>query len=135
MGVLSDPFVVTVAGPPPAPGDPFVVVAAVAYLVQTDSVGELPLVYTGQKVRAAANNLRSTRRTPMREFEFTLAPILEAAYQAMVAATLNDAVVAFTGTAISNAVLQAMVEITAAPYVPHRLGFLRRPTIRVQQAG
>jgi hypothetical protein len=113
----------------------FLTIAGVTYQVQTQSAVQNESQYSGERVRSFANTLLSSRdvTTKKRQWQFALAPMTQAASDALVAAIDGDVVVTITGDAVGGVVVSSMVSITQNAFVPDGLGFLRAPTIMVDE--
>lgn len=95
----------------------FLTIGGVPYPVQTSGASQGSHEYSGERVRAFANNMRSTRGDKKRQWSFVIGPISIAQLTTLLAAVDNDAVVNFAGDAI-GATVACMADVTEGPYVP-----------------
>lgn len=113
---------------------PFLSIAGRDYLVQAQGAGIGERVYVGERVRAFANNLISSRDplASKRQWSFVLGPMPRASYDLLDDDTMGDAVVAVGGDAIGAAPVDCMVTVTGA-HTRDGLGHQMIATVSVEE--
>lgn len=113
----------------------FLTIAGTSYPVQTQSAQENESEYVGEKVRAFANNLRSTRlaTSKKRSWAFVLGPFSRATYNALRAATDGDVAVNISGDALDGAVVSSIVSVASGQYLRDALGFLMVAQVTIEE--
>jgi hypothetical protein len=105
----------------------FLTIATVPYPVQVGGASENEPVLRGEMTRSFSNKGRSTR-DPLsikRVWGFTLGPITDTAYNALVTATRGDIKVNCNGAALGSVNVPCFVEVTSGQYVRDGTGYMR----------
>lgn len=100
--------------------------------MDTRGATEAEVIRVGEATRAFAGNLRSTVRSVRRSWHFTLAPMTDAALTTLRATCEAGAFVTCAGDALGGS-YTCEVRITDAPYLEDGAGFLRAPTLALQE--
>lgn len=111
----------------------FLTIAGTAYNVQSTGAKEGAPQVQGATERMFDGTLRTTKRTRKYTGAFTLGPMTESEYQALLADIPPGTFVTVAGDALPSSIT-AEVEVTEAPYNKIGLGFKRTVGISVVEA-
>lgn len=111
----------------------FLTISGVSYNVARAGASARAHTYAGASERAASGKLRSSKHAKKRNWQFTLGPMAEAAFQTLDAATDNGAQVPCGGDALGVAATCEVI-INESAHVADGLGFQRIVNIELNEA-